>query len=584
MYKLMYKIIVFLIFLQLCCTSFVVAAIPAFPGAAGFGANSIGGRGYGSVKSKIIAVDTLKDVVARDGKTSLREAVQFSGPRIIIFRVGGIIFLDKPLEIIEPYITIAGQTAPGPGITLAHHGMSITNGCHDVIIRYLRVRNFFAEGDNGAAMDGLLFYGRTKEEMVDKIIIDHCSFAWAIDENVNSWDYVRRYTIQWSIIAEGAVFGHHKGNHSMGLLSGGKASENLTSGSIHHNLFMHNCGRNPRISDGRIFDVYNNVVYDWSNNNAAAIVSSVQVNFIGNLYVAGPGTSTIPENRNIVSVPDSSNSNIGPRLYIKGNLAPHRPRQTGDEWQIGIGWFQEGPKGHWHHIPAEKKQFALQSPASPWVSGAEDAMTASEKILLHAGTSFPVRDKLDQRLVYEMSNVLENYPDQQIQSQNMELGNCGPGDGVIADVLIIKPANDLRYKKYLPRQYRIAKGQTLKQAKSSHLDIIVKAGRITAKEKLNILNDSSGLFKWEIVKRVIPDANTVSNIAPDSGFPLLLDSDNDGLPDGWENENGLSPRSRDTDGDDIDDGLDDDDGDGYLNIEEYINALPLMNFGNIPQV
>lgn len=83
-------------------------------------------------------------------------------------------------------------------------------------------------------------------------------------------------------------------------------------------------------------------------------------------------------------------------------------------------------------------------------------------------------------------------------------------------------------------------------------------------------------------KEIIPDANTVSSIAPDSRFPLLLDSDNDALPDGWENENGLSPRSRDTDADGIDDGIEDNDRDGYLNIEEYINLLPVASLGSIP--
>lgn len=573
-----------ILILQLFCVSFVVAAIPAFPGAEGFGEESRGGRGDGSVKPRIIAVNTLDDVVARDGKISLREAVNFPGPRIIIFRVGGIIFLDKPLDIKEPYITIAGQAAPGPGITLAHHGISITKGCHDVIIRYLRVRNFFVEGDRGTTLDGILLYGKTKSDMINNVIIDHCSFSWAIDENVDFHGFVGKYTIQRCIIAEGSVFGHGKGQHSMGLLSGGNGSAGLTRGSIHHNIFVHNGGRNPRISGGHTFDFINNVVYDWYNNNAASFASPIKVNFIGNRYLAGADTSANLSSRHIISVPAPVNTNDIPHLYIKDNITPLRLNRLSDEWDIGVVWYSRSSKGAYIRNPADKKLYGLESSTLSSSITITSSEAVIRDVLGDAGSNFPFRDKLDRRLCDEIRYTTKKYPKQNINKNDINLGCRGANDGQISDVLTFYAKDNSDNKKYLPRQYKIKKNQTIQQAKEALFDLMIKRNTASYFDKARILNGEDQRYIWKVVKKTIPSESTVIDIMPDDEFPLLLDSDNDGLPDGWENEHGSSSNKLDTDNDGIEDGLEDDDGDGYLNIEEYINALPSMDFGNLPQL
>jgi CSLREA domain-containing protein len=144
------------------------ARIPAFPGAEGFGAFTPGGRG-----GRVYYVDTLEDVVdPNDGVCSLREAVEARGPRIVLFKESGTIELRSPLVIKEPYITIAGQSAPGDGIVLKNNSLRI--GTHDVIIRYLRVR----PGSSGE-YDGIKL-----TDGASNVIIDHCSISWAVDENL----------------------------------------------------------------------------------------------------------------------------------------------------------------------------------------------------------------------------------------------------------------------------------------------------------------------------------------------------------------------------------------------------------------
>lgn len=576
MYKLAYRIIGFVISLQLCCSSLVAAAIPAFPGAEGFGAESLGGRGDGSVKPKIIAVDTLDDVVARDGKTSLREAVKYPGPRIIIFRVGGIIFLDKPLEIIEPYITIAGQTAPGPGITLAHHGISITKGCHDVIIRYLRVRNFFVEGDNGSSMDGIQVYGQTKNYTIDNIIIDHCSIAWAIDENIDFHGYIKNYTVQWCIIAEGALYGHDKGPHSMGLLSGGVGSEKLTRGSIHHNIFTNNRGRNPRISGGDTFEFTNNVVYNWYNNGAAAFDAKINVRFAGNYYIPGKDTDIKDGERYVITVPPPLSGNT-PKIYIKDNIAPGRVNDDEDDWNVGVIYVSYNDKGY-KKIKADKDRYGLTS-LQPFSSlKVVSPKVALDDVLDHAGASFPFRDKHDIRLVKEITYVAGKYPDQRIKKKDPFLSSSGPSVGNAVDVLMLKTPKVSLGKKNISGRYRVKEGQSQLNARKSLLSQLLQKGNINDGERQEILLEKTGRYEWKTETLIVPDQKTVLNIMPDSKFPLLLDSDNDGLPDTWEEQHASSPNDRDTDGDGVDDGLEDADGDGYLNIEEYINTLPVISF------
>src|SRR5215471_5276536 len=218
----------------------------ALPGAEGFGAQTPGGRG-----GRVWFVRNLND----EGPGSFRAVVTAQGPRIVIFRVGGLITLKSPIKITEPFLTIAGQTAPGDGICLRGSEISILT--HDVIARYLR----FRPGDiSGGEVDALNIMGASRD-----VIVDHCSATWSIDECLSPSGAISNVTVQWCLIAEGLNRSiHSKGSHGYGSLA--RASGGVT---LHHNLWAHNEERNPRLGDnyGRgtppTFDFRNNVMYDW---------------------------------------------------------------------------------------------------------------------------------------------------------------------------------------------------------------------------------------------------------------------------------------------------------------------------------
>ena len=248
----------------------------AFPTAQGFGAWTPGGRG-----GKIYIVTNLND----KGPGSLREAVEASGSRIVLFNVSGTIFLESDLKIQNPYITIAGQSAPGHGITIANHETSVET--HDVIIRHLR----FRLGDQKRAeSDALGVNG------ANNVIIDHVSASWGMDEtlSVSESDNV---TVQWSFITESMKNSYHsKGPHGYGsLVRGGYGAKY----SFINNLWAHHMGRMPRPGnynnylvdpEGLFVDFRNNVFYNWGGNVAGANNdkdSVTKYNFINNYYIRG---------------------------------------------------------------------------------------------------------------------------------------------------------------------------------------------------------------------------------------------------------------------------------------------------------
>jgi pectate lyase len=274
------------------------ASLPAFPGALGWAARTPGGRG-----GEIVRVTTL----AAEGAGSLREAVERKGPRVVVFEVGGVIDLGRrTLAIREPNITIAGQTAPSPGVTLIRGGLAVAT--HDVVIQHLRVR----PGEAGAAkmsdweVDGLSTGGGAHD-----VIVDHCSFTWATDENLSAsgprfagdtpeqWrkGASHRITFSNNIIAEGlANATHPKGEHSKGSL----IHDNVTDVFIVGNLYAHNMERSPLFKGGARGIVVNNLIYnpgpravhynlireEWGDR--PAVTGYVAV--IGNVLRAGPST------------------------------------------------------------------------------------------------------------------------------------------------------------------------------------------------------------------------------------------------------------------------------------------------------
>jgi pectate lyase len=299
------------------------AARPAFPGAQGPGAASLGGRG-----GRVIAVTTLN----RDGAGSLRAALAASGPRIIVFRVAGIIDLGAGgrIDIDNPHVTIAGQTAPGGGITLQNAGLNIRT--HDVVVRYLRIRpGRVAEPTQGVFI----------REGAQNIIIDHCSFSWATDENITIYasdQPIRAVTVQWSITAEGLT-GDGADDHGAGAIVGSVArADRVGDVAFHHNLFAHNQFRNPYIKIASAA-VVNNIIYDWQWW-AMMIRGGISVDIIGNSFTPGPNfeADSWTTRRGIRYTYAGDNGNYGargdPSIHIRGNRDILQTDPDADNWPM----------------------------------------------------------------------------------------------------------------------------------------------------------------------------------------------------------------------------------------------------------
>lgn len=179
----------------------LLAAIPpAFPGAEGFGSQTVGGRG-----GRVMIVRNLADA----GPGSLRSAVQAKGPRTIVFAVSGVIELKSPIAVREPFVTIAGQTAPGDGICLRQFGLTVDT--HDVVIRFIRSRpgNLAGKQVDAIAVGGSSY----------NVVVDHCSATWCVDECLSASGAIRDVTVQWCLIGESLNKSvHEKGEHGYGSL------------------------------------------------------------------------------------------------------------------------------------------------------------------------------------------------------------------------------------------------------------------------------------------------------------------------------------------------------------------------------
>lgn len=326
--------------------AFSQSSAPAFPGAEGHGRYVTGGRG-GEVK----IVTNLND----SGEGSLREAVKGNNPKIVVFNVGGVIPLQSDLEI-GANTTIAGQTAPYPGITLRYytlHRNEKDNG-DNIIIRFIRSRRG-QEKDVNESADAIWERHRTG------IILDHCSFSWSIDEVASFYDN-NNFTMQWCTIAESLNnAGHNKGTHGYGGIWGGKLA------SFHHNMIAHVSNRSPRFNGARygwdghtenyLYDEYN-----WANTVQAENVDfrncvvynsagdcyggpgGGQINIVNNYYKGGPATSNSKARKiTTVTVSTEKNSdknhpefyNMTSRYYIDGNVNVQNDgkRYTDNDWK-----------------------------------------------------------------------------------------------------------------------------------------------------------------------------------------------------------------------------------------------------------
>ncbi len=352
------------------------AGLPVFPGAEGFGTRTRAGRG-----GKMIEVTSLAD----DGPGTLRAALADPSPRTIVFRVGGTIELKSELHVGHPFVTVAGQTAPGDGICLKNAGLAVLT--HDVLVQHLRIRpgnEGNVEPDTNDAIQILGAHGKT--EGAWNVVIDHVSAGWSEDEAVSTWFGAHDVTISWSIVSEALHRSRHrKETHSAGLLVG-DGSWHVT---VHHTLLAHNGFRNPLFIGGGTHDFVNNVVYDWGDLGTEIVDgdSNTFLNLAGNFYKPGPSTR-----RELAEILINPNEGT-PRIFAAGNLGPRRPDPQDDDWSIvGYGW---GPE-------RAPEKYRAQGRFAAWPVTVTDARQAFGKVLASAGATRPGRDAVDRRVVDEV--------------------------------------------------------------------------------------------------------------------------------------------------------------------------------------
>jgi len=357
-------------------------ALPlAFPGAEGFGRNVTGGRG-----GKVIIVSNLND----SGPGSFRAAVENRGARIVVFTISGTIYLNSAINLLEKDLTIAGQTAPGDGITLTNYPVSVKTS--NVIIRYLRFRMGDQKHVEADALGGF----ETRD-----IIVDHCSMSWSTDECVSFYNN-DNFTLQWCIISESLrKSAHAKGAHGYGGIWGGK------NASFHHNLMANNDSRNPRFGEREgsayaltdLVDMRNNVFYNWGNNIAYG-GEAMHINIINNYYKPGPATKV--KNR-IFSIdkymkkPASPIYNQWGQFYISGNEVEGDPKTTGDNWTYGV--YNQFHNRYGTVSPAEKDAMKLVAPLEINKNVSTQTAKAAYPLVMNFAGAVLKRDAIDVRIV-----------------------------------------------------------------------------------------------------------------------------------------------------------------------------------------
>lgn len=354
--------------------------LKAFATAEGFGQYARGGRG-----GRVYLVTNLDDA----GQGSLRECAEASGPRTCVFRVSGTITVSDWIKVMDPYLTIAGQTSPG-GIAI-RIGRSMNSPMliqtHDVIVRHLRLRPGPSQrsSDN---VDTLQISGGAHE-----VILDHLSTSWPTDEGINivgsgavphACGDTRNVTVQWSILSEGLNVAN-RGAHSRGTYFG-YGARNVT---FHHNLIASNVRRNPLVNMRDQFDMINNVIFNSARYNGEFYTrfGKLAINMIGNVAIVGPDsdkTSRLFLANYFRDFPAPFD------IYLKGNMDVHRRTDAGDERLVL-------EPGDWQYVRATPV-----GPVSLPAGKITDPAQAYRDVAAFAGATKPGRDAADNRLIGDM--------------------------------------------------------------------------------------------------------------------------------------------------------------------------------------
>lgn len=487
---------------------------PAFPGAEGHGRFATGGRN--SSTPTIVHVTNLND----KGTGSFRTAVTGGSNRIIVFDVGGVIPLASDI-VFKDNITILGQTAPAPGITLRYYTLRPGN---NNIIRFIR----FRRGQERDINDGA---DATWQRQKTNIIFDHCSFSWSIDEVASFYDN-NNFTMQWCTIAESlANAGHNKGAHGYGGIWGGKLA------SFHHNMIAHVVNRGPRFNGARYrWTGYTNnkqySKYNWSNTVEAENVDfrncvmynaqgtcyggpgGGQINIVNNYYKAGPCGNGNQERITTVTVGASGNSTDGDmigmtsRYYISGNTT-----------HTTAGSVKKNRD--WDGVSYDSGVYTRSGSSDKYSSDAANYYKSAEHVTINNVSC--VRIKLD---------------------EPCPIGYITTHDAATAFDKVLELAGASLYRDEVDERY----------AKEARTGTATYTGSVTKKKGLiDVVADVNGYTE---------ETFGTSKRAADFDF------DNDGIPDKWEEEYGLDSTSA------LDANKKTLDPNGYYtNIEVYANSL-----------
>jgi hypothetical protein len=406
------------------------APLPAFPGAEGFGATTPGGRG-----GAVLFVTNLDD----SGPGSLRAAIAAKGPRTILFRVGGLIDLRSSLVVREPFLTLAGESAPGGGVCL--RGQSFVVAASDVIVRHLRARL----GDlNRIEGDAVSITAPAR-----RVILDHVSASWSVDETLSPSGDIADVTVQWSLIAESLYRSvHSKGPHGYGTLA--RATGGL---SLHHNIWAHHNGRNPRLGDNYaegdapVIDVRHNLIYNWGSYCTGVVDGHIRVNYVGNFLRFGPSS-----NRNRAPIYIGDDATEETRFHVFQNVVDGRDDYTSDNARL----FTRIESGGKRYVTLHAEPFAAPpvTPIHP-----NDLLPA---LLAWAGATRPRRDAVDERIVSHIETWSGRLVDSQAEVGGWPEYASGPApvdsdeDGLPDEWELARgldPANPLDSRRLSPSGY-----------------------------------------------------------------------------------------------------------------------------------
>jgi len=400
----------------------------AFPHAEGYGRFAKGGRG-----GDVYHVTTLDDYHPKTDQPivgSLRHAIDSqTGPRTVVFDLSGRIQLKEPIIVKKPYLTIAGQTAPGDGITISDDSFEIkgsdksvgTGYLHDYIIRFIRFRHGDESGKTG---DGIT------TNYVTDYIFDHISASWTID-GTHDLRGGGNFTMQWSVFGEALNQSTHYKNAAHAMLASYRAIEmNMT---LHHNLMLSSRDRHPTLGTGdradttAISDFRNNVVYNWRGGTN---LGEVRHDFINNYYK--PGESTNFGYITYLPLQIKSSRAENAKGYLRGNFFYNAPTTFNNDNYLAVTYTNTGD-----YNSTTREQFEV---FRPFVYGADRPVTQSAQeayrlVLKYAGASL-FRDVVDHRMVKDVEQGTGRLIDSQKEVGGWPVYNSKPalkdsdGDGM----------------------------------------------------------------------------------------------------------------------------------------------------------